>query len=135
MLFVSDGESGDQLWRTLPCLSRLQSSLDLAHTCGFVSLLDLRLSESEPNDSSFPTNGKVKKESADLLEEELDSLEIDNKAKPPMTLGVQEMKVEPRRPPNWVLLDLTFGVPLFDADLNKEVCGKITQKGLCRKER
>ena len=36
---------------------------------------------------------------------------------------------------NWVLLDVNFGVPLFDAELNRDVCNKIVTNGLWKSER
>ncbi|XP_041483997.1 protein FAM91A1-like [Lytechinus variegatus] len=35
---------------------------------------------------------------------------------------------------NWVLLDLSFGVPLFDEVVNQEVCQRIAEKRLCQKK-
>ena len=36
---------------------------------------------------------------------------------------------------SWLLLDLNFGLPLFDSGLNKRICSGIIEKGLCGKER
>lgn len=44
--------------------------------------------------------------------------------------GEKESKIE-----NWILLDLNFGVPLFDAELNKKICSRITSHGLWKRER
>ena len=35
---------------------------------------------------------------------------------------------------NWTIVDITFGVPLFDADLNAEVVKKILCHDLVNKE-
>jgi len=35
----------------------------------------------------------------------------------------------------WVLLDCHFGVPLFDADVNRSVCRRIAKYGLCHRDR
>ncbi|XP_003729294.2 protein FAM91A1 isoform X1 [Strongylocentrotus purpuratus] len=35
---------------------------------------------------------------------------------------------------NWALLDLSFGVPLFDEFVNQEVCQRIAEKRLCQKK-
>ena len=35
----------------------------------------------------------------------------------------------------WVLLDCHFGVPLFDADVNRSVCRRIAKYGLCNQAR
>ncbi len=34
--------------------------------------------------------------------------------------------------PNWVVLDLTYGIPLFDADLNRAVMERIVGRGLVK---
>ncbi len=36
---------------------------------------------------------------------------------------------------DWTLLDVCFGIPLFDDQINKAVCKKIAAFGLCRRER
>jgi hypothetical protein len=33
---------------------------------------------------------------------------------------------------NWVVLDLTYGIPLFDADLNRAVMQRIVGRGLVK---
>jgi len=33
---------------------------------------------------------------------------------------------------NWVVLDLTYGIPLFDADLNRAVMERIVGRGLVK---
>ena len=35
----------------------------------------------------------------------------------------------------WLLLDCSYGIPLFDAEVNREVCDRIVSQGLCSKER
>ena len=40
------------------------------------------------------------------------------------------LKLDLERPKNWVLLDVNFGIPLFDTQLNKDVCERIVSKGL-----
>ena len=46
-----------------------------------------------------------------------------------------EKKMNNSAAANWILLDLNFGVPLFDADLNKKICNRITSNGLWKRER
>ena len=36
---------------------------------------------------------------------------------------------------DWVLLDCYFGIPLFDALVNQQVCQRITSQGLCNIDR
>jgi hypothetical protein len=35
----------------------------------------------------------------------------------------------------WTLLDINFGIPLFDTTLNQTVCQRIVEKGLWKPER
>ena len=61
----------------------------------------------------------------------------------PMTLDLElketaekeERKKDRVQSGNWVLLDVNFGVPLFDAELNRDVCNKIVTNGLWKSER
>lgn len=36
---------------------------------------------------------------------------------------------------NWILLDVNFGIPLFDTLLNQNICKRIVQKQLWKQER
>lgn len=36
---------------------------------------------------------------------------------------------------DWVLLDCCFGIPLFDANANRQICRRIASQKLCNKER
>jgi len=36
---------------------------------------------------------------------------------------------------DWVLLDCYFGIPLFDANANQQICRRIASQKLCNKER
>jgi hypothetical protein len=35
----------------------------------------------------------------------------------------------------WLLLDCCYGIPLFDAHVNRQVCDRISAQGLCNKDR
>ncbi len=139
---------------SLEVFSKLKSLVDLKHVCGFVTLLDLPLSaiqekkgkaEGDRRVSPGPTNGKVSKEQADLLAEELDSIADPAPEQKDRERKIKEMtldvgaggggKEKKTRVPEWKLLDINFGVPLFDADLNKDVCKRIVTCGLWKKER
>ncbi len=140
---MEDGAKGPEV------LSKLKSSLDLTHACGYVTLLDLphRDDDGGGGDSALrgaspgPRNGKVGKEQADLLEAELDSIEESDREK-----RIRRMKLEVggskeagtsrrKSTANWTLLDVNFGVPLFDAKLNKEVCQRIVSCALWKRDR
>lgn len=75
----------DPTCRTLDDLKKLESFIDIKHSCGYVTLLDINLEgvtkKSYPegvNALNAPKNGDVTKENAQLLEEEIDSLEEDS---------------------------------------------------------
>lgn len=93
-----------------------------------------------------PFNGITDQFTANILANEIDSLNtgaIDdsqqtdsaNEKKENLDLELDESKtVQPVFFENdWVLLECTFGIPLFDADLNSEVCQKIMSRGLFSK--
>lgn len=75
----------DPTCRNLADLKKLESFIDIKHSCGYVTLMDFKLdnnnnkNQSEDNNTnSTPKNGDVKKENAQLLEEELDSLNLND---------------------------------------------------------
>ncbi len=125
-----------------PVLSKLDSTLDLTHACGYVTLLDLPppSSRSSRSRSSSPVNGRVGREEADLLAAELDGMGDDggggDRDKKIRSLSLQVGRSRTRRTtPNWTLLDVNFGIPLFDAKLNKDVCERIVSCDLWKKKR
>lgn len=127
----------EDLWATLPDLVKLQEMVDLEHTCGYVTLLDLNLPGSGNTQASSnetdPENGKVADENADLLLKEVESVSAadeskgDRKKKMSLNLSGQRE--------HWILLDLNFGIPLFDSELNQKICANIAENGLWRKHR
>ena len=64
-------------------------------------------------------------------EEDLDGLERSSPLKYRASLAA-DAEVDERQ---WVLLDCYFGVPLFDADVNRSVCRRIAKHGLCNQAR
>ena len=103
-------------------------------------------SESVSNEdvSGNPANGIKDKVSAEMLASELDALDgepqsvkrdgmsLDLKPEAVSEVGGQgDAQIES----HWHLLDLCFGIPLFDPQLNKEVCQKIVSLRLFKEER
>ncbi len=122
-------------------LQNLGSCVDLKNACGFVTLLDFSL-PTNCNSIDTPSNGKIQAEHADLLAEELDRLEVETsqsikkKTSKDLALDLRsEMRQVEKKRPNWILLDLSFGIPLFDSELNKGVCERITSNDLWKKDR
>jgi hypothetical protein len=112
--------------------------------------------------SNSPVNGFTSEECADILEQELDNLcgerspkirspqrvqgklsgesdpernlkvDIDVGTRDSETLAV-DRKVDEEQE-RWTLLDCCFGVPLFDAEANSQICDAIISTGLWRRE-
>ena len=102
-----------------------------------------------------PKNGIKDTASAEVLASELDSLEeameAGGRGEPRKVGGVmspsrEKMTLELTAPtsgaPNeqsvendWVMLDCCFGIPLFHADVNRQVCERVASQGLCSKDR
>ena len=96
----------------------------MEHSCGYVTLLDLDVSRLVDDDGSG--------ERKNLIEEELDIMDQEEKNDFSLDLDVSKTK---KKSKNYVILDINFGVPLFDANLNRQICGRIVSNGLWKKER
>ncbi|KAG1653085.1 Protein FAM91A1 [Nymphon striatum] len=138
-----------------PVVQNLKSELDLRHSCGYITMVfnpdhssdnpclnfavnnDIEVSvNSNQNancDLAHPSNGIKTAEAAKLLANEVDSLNETSEEiseKPNLSLNVNASKFS-----NWTLLNCTFGVPLFDSNLNHAVCNRIVSCGICDPER
>jgi hypothetical protein len=75
----------------------------------------------------LPRNGEMNEESLDLLQEEVDNIPETSVIQKPRNLATLNA-IE--KTGNWMLLDIKFGIPLFDSDLNKATCEGITSNDL-----
>ena len=114
-------------------------------------------SQSIDSQSSGPQNG-MDPDGAEVLASELDSLDITIEKRTPthkpsgspardkLTLAVGQragcsttesgdQSCDPNVQSNWVLLDCCYGIPLFQADVNREVCERVASHGLCSRDR
>lgn len=112
-------------------------------------------SSSDIQTADLPQNGFKDHHSAEVLNSELDDLDnittnddsnvcnlksnlhLDVKqsilgSHPVIALG---RSLEALKEDDWVLLDLCFGLPLFNSTLNKDVCSRISKLGLFKQER
>ena len=67
---------------------------------------------------------------AEILIEELDSMEDSNRTNPRSNLP----ELEKWNEADWTILNVDFGIPLFDSQLNREVCDRITSQKLWQRE-
>jgi hypothetical protein len=140
--FPLQGEQG----QGVHCVLRqLGEKVDLTHTCGYVTLVNFpRKPENVSKKDSVPSKQErqgspageaLDSSTAQLLEEEIDNIdspmagEPTKKAKRPTNL---KLSVETTRDlvEEWKLLDLSYGVPLFDTELNAEITDRIVKGGL-----
>lgn len=124
--FPAGKDDSSKFWQTLPELRLLYDDLDLSHTCGYVTLLDFDVSEGKAKTNSGEVKNEENSSNVHLLAEELDKMNKDE-VKNKLTLDL--------KPSHWLVLDLNFGIPLFDSDLNKRICDSIVSNGLWKKER
>ena len=114
-------------------------------------------SHSIDSQSSGPHNG-MDPDGAEVLASELDSLDITidkrtpthkpggSPARDKLTLAVGQRATaaatescdqtcDPNVQSDWVLLDCCYGIPLFNADVNREVCDRVASHLLCSRDR
>uniref|UniRef100_A0A8C9WL64 Family with sequence similarity 91 member A1 n=1 Tax=Scleropages formosus TaxID=113540 RepID=A0A8C9WL64_SCLFO len=111
----------------------LREKVDLEHLCGYITMLNAtnrhRRRMSDCSDGRGDTelgggyDGNGSTESFELVTEENNG-EVNRKQ------GVEV----PSSEDEWVPLELCFGMPLFNSDLNRKVCQKIISHRLCGKD-
>jgi len=81
-------------------------------------------SKDDPVDSNVANFSDLEKAS---LNDDVNNLDRSSPAKYSVDADIDECQ--------WVLLDCHFGVPLFDADVNRSVCRRIANNSLCNHAR
>jgi len=133
-------------------LRQLGERVDLTHTCGYITLVnfprkheklatqDINYGNPKPLErQGSPAGEALDSSTAQLLEEEIDNIdspmagEPTKKAKRPTNL---KLSVETTHDivEEWKLLDISYGVPLFDTELNAEITDRIVKGGLVSEE-
>ena len=126
-------------------LTNLESKVDLHHTCGYVTLVNFPRKE----EKSATENTEAKRESSpaagetvdlQLLEEELDNIDSPmagaqtNKQRPnQLNLKVSSRQKE-TMVDDWKVMDISYGIPLFDMSLNCSIISKILEGSLVTEE-
>ncbi|XP_013401437.1 protein FAM91A1 [Lingula anatina] len=130
-------------------VQELASKIDLSHSCGYVTLLktgkpektgaDLK-TKAQHVEQDGPENGIKDSSAADTLAFELDSLgneSSDTRKEEQLTLDLNATldgsnTAEHFGDENdWMILDCCFGLPLFDSQVNKDVCARIIEHAIC----
>ncbi|XP_078542923.1 protein FAM91A1 [Lissotriton helveticus] len=115
-------------------LRRLQEKIDLKHFCGYITMLNSysrhvyhrKLSDaSDEKGESGLTSGSDVNGSTESFEMVIEETTIDSAVKQNFDASTEHQ---------WVPLELSFGIPLFNSELNKKVCRKVAAHGLCGKD-
>ncbi|KJE91689.1 hypothetical protein, variant [Capsaspora owczarzaki ATCC 30864] len=96
-----------------PSVLALSKHIDLAHACGYISMLKLGNS----SDTSIALDAETLPDGSEL----------------PASLTHIGF-FHPAHATDWVVLDLAFGIPLFDAIINAEVCRRMAVHNLFAKD-
>ena len=137
-----------------PCLKQLEQQLDLAHTSGYVTMLRTgappnahtprrRVGRKPSPKTQKPTAEERAKqhEISEFLDDlrelgigeahparertPVDSKPLDPSAEVPVPSAIQRMAAE------WVPLNLSYGIPLFNERANQAVCDKVSHNTRC----
>ncbi|XP_014670836.1 PREDICTED: protein FAM91A1-like [Priapulus caudatus] len=127
---VKEAEFSKKSMHTHRSIRKLCEELQLEHTCGFISMLCTgRSANLSARNNDTPHKVACDSPTAERRAEGSDS-DSDTK---PHSLDLQYVTCG-QAEADWMLLDCSYGVPLFDASLNKRVCERIAAKGICRYE-
>ena len=112
-----------------PAVQKLSHAIDMQNSCGYITLLNPHLTsrtETDVEDNASMFHFTEDPNSGDLMK--LDGLDTDSE----LLLGTEEnngaqSKIGDcvKNIEDWCLLDMHFGLPLFDAKLNKEISSKV----------
>ena len=145
--------STDLPWYEHPAIQTLTSELDLQHTCGYITLINTGCPYSiltkTCKQQTSPTNGLTGDVEAEVLASEIDSLNIgqqsqvqenDKNESTPTKADSSKLVLDLNYSPTcledkWSLLEVSYGIPLFNASLNHRVCESIKSQNLYTEER
>ncbi|XP_066272929.1 protein FAM91A1-like [Branchiostoma lanceolatum] len=127
-------------------VQKLASQLDLSHTCGYVTMLKTgKTHRTSSQVIAMPTQQGQnatdgQKEGSSSGENNGDSFVMVNRdtlsldvSSPLRNNGRKEGQTEETEA-EWVMLDMFYGIPLFNGELNTRVCERMAAQGLCRLE-
>ncbi|XP_046858487.1 protein FAM91A1-like [Xenia sp. Carnegie-2017] len=108
-----------------PAIQTLSRTIDMQHTCGYITLLNPNLTSRSGAD--VEDNAGMFQFTVDASREEMIGSDFDRVTETDDdTTNYDRVK----NFEDWCLLDMHFGLPLFDAKLNQEICAKITKEKL-----
>jgi len=119
-------------------IDQVKPHVDIESSCGYISLVNIpsigsQTSPRAPGPKCSPDKVELDSSSAQLLMEEVDSVNSPM-AGPPAVARPNMLNIPNKNPDpdHWQVMDLTFGIPLCDNDLNAAVVSRIVEKGLVK---
>ena len=143
VFFVDQLEKELPNWKQKDGKTLLPSAVDIQNCCGYITLLSLDDADDgffdgvvqTGNGNNLPRNGEMNEENLDLLMEEVDNIpDTSMMGAKPKNIGPLNIAAGQKAGENWILLDIKFGVPLFDSELNKAICENITSNDLWKSD-
>lgn len=136
---------GNELY-SLECVRTLYTELDLSHQCGYITLLCPSSQQTgsagdrhsgTATSSTVCANHATDAATSTVLDAGQD--EVDTSSAPSVPAQTADAVTSSEQHTaaaagGHVLLDCTFGLPLFDAQLNERVCERIVEFGLCTED-
>lgn len=116
------------------CAIRLLSKeLDLKHNCGYITMMRIR--ESQAQKATANTSFSLKKNQENFSIHSINpasdkSFEKRNSSELAFNFS-GESSERTFQESDWLLLDCSFGIPLFEGGLNKKVCQRLLDEKLC----
>lgn len=119
----------------LELLSLIASKVNLIHCCGYVTLANYPRPVERSREASRENSPAGQAVDLHLLEEELDNIDSPMAGQPsnisrPSALQLPNTANNKTLLDNWKLLELSYGVPLFDMELNSEITTRINEGDL-----
>ena len=130
--FISAVDSFD--WSKHPAIERLSKHVDLQHNCGYITMVNLgRSSRNNVVSINRTVDSWVKETQTETLKE---LTEPGKGARRPPHLDITCPKYDPSdMVQNWMILDCSFGIPLFHMETNRKICDAIVSAELWKPER
>lgn len=162
---ISKKNDSELNWFEHPAVKKLSENIDLKHNCGFLTMVNLKNFENPSSffmkettdwfgknnnvvntwmdsqvaesDTLSPINGIANKEFVEILEKEIDDIGREEKKNENVSENLQfsTMSKVNENLMRWTLFDCDFGVPLFNAKTNQQVCDVICEHKLWTKSR
>jgi len=111
-------------------LEKLRQLIDFDCACGYVTLVNLAKRRGAEERTPSPKGEVLDSDSEKLLAQEVDSIDSPMAGVTPKRPATLSLPTKPSLIDSWVVFDVTFGVPLFNADLNAEIMKKIVTREL-----